>query len=103
MHCVLACAVVLCALLGVGTAAPQERPVGLLSTVQGKACQVVSVVLIIVLRFTLYLACTTAGGCSGYCGGYSSSGSCYCDDLCTSYGDCCADYLDVCSKSISHA
>ncbi len=68
--------------------------------VQGKACQVVSVVLIIVLGFALYPACTTAIGCYGHCGGYA--GGCYCDNLCTTYGDCCADYLDVCSKSISH-
>ena len=30
-----------------------------------------------------------------YCGG-QSSGNCWCDDLCTQYGDCCADYAPVC-------
>ena len=30
-----------------------------------------------------------------FCGG-KSSGNCYCDDLCESYGDCCSDYQDEC-------
>jgi len=33
--------------------------------------------------------------CAGYCGGESPSG-CYCDDLCTGYGDCCSDYQQLC-------
>ena len=28
--------------------------------------------------------------------GTKSSGNCYCDDLCTEYGDCCTDYTDIC-------
>ena len=32
--------------------------------------------------------------CEGNCGG--SAGECWCDDLCTGYGDCCKDYEDVC-------
>jgi len=32
--------------------------------------------------------------CEGDCGG--SGGSCWCDDLCHGYGDCCADYEDIC-------
>ena len=27
--------------------------------------------------------------CAGHCGG--NAGFCWCDDLCTSYGDCCFD------------
>jgi len=33
--------------------------------------------------------------CSGYCG-YISEGSCWCDDFCTIYGNCCADYELAC-------
>jgi hypothetical protein len=32
--------------------------------------------------------------CVGNCGG--NAGSCWCDDLCTGYGDCCSDYQSVC-------
>lgn len=32
--------------------------------------------------------------CEGHCGG--SSGSCYCDDGCVAYGDCCADACELC-------
>lgn len=34
--------------------------------------------------------------CDGNCGGASPDKSCYCDDLCESYGDCCGDYEAVC-------
>ena len=45
----------------------------------------------------------SSGSCKGagsadYCGG-ASSGTCYCDDACTGYGDCCADYVAVCKPS----
>jgi hypothetical protein len=30
-----------------------------------------------------------------YCGG-KSSGNCWCDDLCTDFGDCCDDYESAC-------
>ena len=33
--------------------------------------------------------------CAGNCGG--NAGACWCDDLCESYGDCCADKADECS------
>jgi hypothetical protein len=33
--------------------------------------------------------------CEGSCGGKSPSG-CWCDDLCSQYGDCCGDYPQVC-------
>ncbi len=31
-----------------------------------------------------------------YCGG-KSSGNCWCDDACATYGDCCSDYQDECT------
>jgi hypothetical protein len=34
--------------------------------------------------------------CEGNCGGQSDDASCWCDSLCASYGDCCADKYDVC-------
>ncbi|MEM9454374.1 MAG: S8 family serine peptidase [Myxococcota bacterium] len=33
--------------------------------------------------------------CESYCGA-QAPGGCYCDDLCTTFGDCCADYDAVC-------
>src|SRR5690606_31510190 len=33
--------------------------------------------------------------CVGKCGG--ASNGCYCDSLCTQYGDCCPDYEPVCN------
>jgi hypothetical protein len=35
--------------------------------------------------------------CVDSCGGASSDGSCYCDALCSTWGDCCDDYAEVCS------
>jgi len=32
--------------------------------------------------------------CAGDCGGYG--GACWCDSLCATYGDCCADYAEMC-------
>lgn len=34
--------------------------------------------------------------CQGACDGASSDQSCWCDDSCSYYGDCCSDYTDVC-------
>lgn len=34
--------------------------------------------------------------CQGHCGG-SSFGFCWCDELCSKYGDCCNDYEPVCA------
>jgi hypothetical protein len=39
----------------------------------------------------------SAGTCNGYCG-KKSAGSCWCDEQCTSYGDCCADKKAVCDN-----
>jgi hypothetical protein len=36
-----------------------------------------------------------AASCAGACGGEASAG-CWCDDLCTDYGDCCPDKARVC-------
>jgi len=36
----------------------------------------------------------TGGSCLGSCGG--SAGSCWCDDSCASFGDCCADKGQIC-------
>lgn len=33
--------------------------------------------------------------CEGHCGGQADDG-CYCDSLCSFYGDCCEDKVDVC-------
>ena len=30
------------------------------------------------------------------CGGPAAEGNCWCDDLCTSYGDCCSDKAEAC-------
>ena len=40
---------------------------------------------------------TTGGGdnsCAGYCG--TSAPTCWCDDLCEGFGDCCPDYWEEC-------
>jgi len=42
-------------------------------------------------------SCQGAGSAT-YCGG-ASNGSCYCDNACAEYGDCCADYASVCHAS----
>jgi hypothetical protein len=39
-------------------------------------------------------SCRDTGG-SPLCGG-KGTGTCYCDDLCTGYGDCCTDHQAVC-------
>ena len=38
-----------------------------------------------------------ATSCAGSCGGESPD-SCYCDELCAAYGDCCDDYQTVCAE-----
>jgi agmatine/peptidylarginine deiminase len=37
-----------------------------------------------------------AGTCVGSCGGQSAPNSCWCDDLCVQYGDCCDDIEEAC-------
>lgn len=34
--------------------------------------------------------------CSNSCGSNSLTGSCWCDDECAQYGDCCSDKAQVC-------
>ncbi len=36
------------------------------------------------------------GSCEGHCGGQSADRSCWCDDACTQYGDCCSDRAQTC-------
>ncbi len=41
-------------------------------------------------------SCTgSTNSCSGKCGG-QGSGACWCDDACSGFGDCCADYVKLC-------
>lgn len=37
--------------------------------------------------------------CESHCGSFS--GACWCDDLCTGYGDCCPDFSEECSAAAS--
>jgi hypothetical protein len=39
---------------------------------------------------------TPAVSCSGLCGSSAPDESCWCDDECSYWGDCCSDYYDVC-------
>ncbi|MDD4251115.1 MAG: hypothetical protein PHX27_02895, partial [Candidatus ainarchaeum sp.] len=43
-------------------------------------------------------ACVPAS-CEGNCGGLAGGigGACFCDEVCTGYGDCCPDYEDFCT------
>ncbi len=43
------------------------------------------------------------GSCGGACGGKSLTGTCYCDALCTTTKDCCADYTAECSGSCANS
>lgn len=36
------------------------------------------------------------GSCENSCGRQSANGNCWCDDQCTSFGDCCGDKASVC-------
>ncbi len=36
------------------------------------------------------------GSCWDECGGAGSDGSCWCDELCEGFGDCCDDYVEAC-------
>ncbi len=40
------------------------------------------------------------GSCESSCGGKSATegSSCYCDNSCAKYGDCCGDYQGYCAK-----
>ena len=45
------------------------------------------------------LLCDPATSCQGNCGGYA--GACWCDSLCTGFGDCCLDFGSRCSRRSS--
>jgi len=34
--------------------------------------------------------------CAGLCGGSAPGEECWCDDVCSSFGDCCTDFIAVC-------
>ncbi len=36
------------------------------------------------------------GSCVGKCGKYENGAACQCDSSCTTYGDCCKDYKEIC-------
>lgn len=38
-----------------------------------------------------------SGSCEGACGG-QGAGTCWCDDQCIDYGDCCGDYETICAE-----
>ena len=38
------------------------------------------------------------GSCTDSCGGQSTTGACWCDDQCESFGDCCVDYRPICDN-----
>ncbi|MCB9718901.1 MAG: VCBS repeat-containing protein [Myxococcales bacterium] len=37
--------------------------------------------------------------CEGVCGGSSTDGTCWCDEACVDYGDCCLDYDAACAPA----
>jgi hypothetical protein len=41
-----------------------------------------------------------ANSCVDHCGGIAADKSCYCDSLCTKYGDCCKDYAAACAPRV---
>jgi endonuclease/exonuclease/phosphatase family metal-dependent hydrolase len=44
------------------------------------------------------------GSCAGSdCAGAAQGGTCYCDDACTGYGDCCADKASLCEGKVTYA
>ncbi|HET7540330.1 MAG TPA: hypothetical protein VFK05_10685 [Polyangiaceae bacterium] len=45
---------------------------------------------------TLAHLSTARASCTEGCGSYSSSSACWCDTLCSNYGDCCVDYAAQC-------
>ena len=53
-------------------------------------------VLVLNMGFTGYAL--PINTCEGRCGG-KATGTCYCDDLCREYGDCCPDYSQQCLES----
>jgi hypothetical protein len=46
---------------------------------------------------SLLMVAGSGSSCADNCGGHA--GTCYCDDICTHYNDCCDDYTDYCSNS----
>lgn len=42
----------------------------------------------------------TGPSCEDSCGGSVDGGACWCDELCSSYGDCCEDYEAECTEPV---
>lgn len=40
----------------------------------------------------------TGPSCEGNCDGPADGGSCWCDEACAGYGDCCDDYAEACTE-----
>lgn len=45
----------------------------------------------------------SAASCTNQCGVYDEAASCQCDAECVAAGDCCSDYVEVCSEEGSDA
>ena len=43
-----------------------------------------------------YVGSVQSKSCAGKCGSYAEGAACQCDDQCSQYGDCCADYKELC-------
>ena len=39
----------------------------------------------------------------GFCAGVPEEAGCYCDTICLDFGDCCADFEDICPGTYIHA
>jgi len=44
---------------------------------------------------------SSANSCYGHCGSLSAGGTCYCDSVCSSHGDCCSDYTAANCSSVN--
>jgi uncharacterized repeat protein (TIGR01451 family) len=53
-------------------------------------------VLLLVFLLAVLVGKNSYGQCTGYCGGFSSPGMCFCDDVCWIVGDCCPDMCSAC-------
>jgi gliding motility-associated-like protein len=54
------------------------------------------IILLVLIGFSSFANNTAYSQCSGYCGGFSWAGFCYCDDACWLFGDCCMDMCTAC-------
>lgn len=68
----------------------KSAPVG---SLRRPGCVRIAVLLSLPL---LFLAARADAQCAGHCETYLQYASCGCDVACSSYGDCCSDFLTVC-------